>query len=46
MYVAAGLAVEGTVVGNDQAFEKRSVVPHMWTREFVERALGKTDGDE
>lgn len=46
LYVAAALAVEGTVVSNDQAFEKQSAVPHMWTSEFVERALGKPDEDE
>lgn len=45
LYLAAALAVEGTIVSNDQAFEKQSTVPHMWTSEFVERALGLTDED-
>lgn len=40
LYVAAALAVDGTVVSNGRAFEEQSVVPHMWTSEFVERALG------
>lgn len=40
LYAAGALAVDGTVVSNDQAFEKQSVVPHIWTSEFVERALG------
>lgn len=39
-YIAAVLAVDGTVVSNDQAFEKQTLVPHIWTSEFVERALG------
>lgn len=43
LYVAAVLAVDGTVVSNDQAFEKQNAVPHMWTSEFVERALGPAD---
>jgi predicted nucleic acid-binding protein len=43
LYVAAALAVDGTVVSNDQAFEKQRTVPHMWTSEFVERALGLND---
>lgn len=46
LYVAAALAVDGTIVSNDQAFEKQSAVPHMWTSDFVERALGLTDEDE
>lgn len=46
LYVAAALAVDGTVVSNDQAFEEQRVVPHMWTSEFVERALGFEDEDE
>jgi predicted nucleic acid-binding protein len=43
LYVAAALAVDGTVVSNDQAFEKQRTFPHMWTNEFVERALGLGD---
>ena len=39
-YAAAVLTVDGTVVSNDQAFEKQTLVPHIWTSEFVERALG------
>lgn len=31
LYVATALAVDGTVVCNDQAFEKQSTVPHIWT---------------
>lgn len=46
LYVAAALAVEGTVVSNDQAFEKQTAVPHIWTSESVERALGTSDDDE
>lgn len=46
LYVAAALAVEGTIVSNDKAFEKQNAVPHMWTSEFVERALGLIDEDE
>lgn len=45
LYAAAALAVDGTVVSNDQAFEKQCLVPHIWTSEFVERALGLTDKD-
>lgn len=45
LYAAAALEVDGTVVSNDQAFENQSVVPHMWTSEFVERALGLGDGE-
>lgn len=45
-YTAAALAVDGTVVSNDQAFEKQRAVPHIWTSEFVERALGLGDEDE
>jgi predicted nucleic acid-binding protein len=37
-YAAAALATDGTVVSNDQAFERQSLVPHIWTSEFVERA--------
>jgi predicted nucleic acid-binding protein len=40
LYAAAALAVSGVVISNDQAFEKQRAVPHMWTSEFVERALG------
>lgn len=42
---AAALAVDGTVVSNDHAFEQQTVVPHMWTSEFVERAFGLTDDE-
>lgn len=42
-YIAAALAVDGTVVSNDRAFEKQRAVPHMWTSAFVERALGTGD---
>jgi predicted nucleic acid-binding protein len=45
MYAAGALAVDGTVVSNDQAFEKQNAVPHMWTSMFVERALGLNNGD-
>ena len=43
LYVAAALAVDGTVVSNDQAFEQQQTVSHIWTSEFVERALGLGD---
>lgn len=42
-YVAAALAIDGTVVSNDRVFERQAVVPHMWTSQFVERALGLND---
>ena len=42
-YAAAVLAVDGTVVSNDQAFEQQSLVPHIWTSEFVKRAIGLED---
>lgn len=42
-YVAAALAVDAGVVSNDRAFEKQQAVPHMWTSEFVERALGQNN---
>lgn len=45
LYAAAALAVDGAVVSNDKAFEKQQVVPHLWTSEFVNRALGE-DADE
>lgn len=45
MYAAAALAIDGTVVSNDQAFETQDTAPHMWTSEFVERALGLGDED-
>jgi len=45
-YVAAALAIDGTVVSNDQAFEKQRAVPHMWTSEFVQRALGPADEED
>ena len=44
-YTAAALAVNGTIISNDQAFEKQSAVPHIWTSEFVEQALGLADND-
>lgn len=43
LYAAAALAVGGIVVSNDQAFEKQRAVSHMWTSEFIERALGLGD---
>ena len=45
-YVAAALAIDGTVVSNDRAFDKQRAVPHMWTSTFVERALGSGDDEE
>jgi predicted nucleic acid-binding protein len=45
LYIAAALAVDGTVVSNDRAFEQQQTVTHMWTSEFVERALGLGDED-
>lgn len=45
LYIAAALAVDGTVVSNDQAFEQQWTVAHMWTSEFVEHALGLDDED-
>jgi predicted nucleic acid-binding protein len=45
LYIAAVLAVDGTVVSNDRAFEQQRTVAHMWTSEFVERALGLGDED-
>lgn len=44
-YIATALAVNGIVVSNDQAFEKQSAVSHIWTNEFVERALGLRNED-
>lgn len=44
-YVAVALSIDGTVVSNDRAFERQELVPHLWTSEFVERAVG-TANDE
>lgn len=46
MYAAAALAIEGTVVSNDGAFENQDAVSHIWTSEFVERALDLDDVEE
>lgn len=44
-YVAAALSIDGTVVSNDRAFERQELVPHLWTSQFVERAIGNADED-
>jgi predicted nucleic acid-binding protein len=40
VFVSTAIGIGGTVVSNDQHFEEQELVPHMWTSEFVEGALG------
>lgn len=44
-YVAAALTIDGAVVSNDRAFERQELVPHLWTSQFVERAIGSDDDE-
>jgi predicted nucleic acid-binding protein len=45
VFVSTAIGLGGTVVSNDQHFEEQELVPHIWTSEFVERALDAS-GDE
>lgn len=44
VFVSTAIEIGGTVVSNDQHFEKQKLVPHMWTSEFVKRALSANEG--
>ena len=44
VFVSTAIEIGGTVVSNDQHFEEQELVPHMWTSEFVKRALNANEG--